>query len=93
MERGCRGKGRIYAGRETGLGKRSGRQTWNFLNADKGGLLRISSKAEDLIQEDLSACIRFYLRSIQVFSPWCVKGNGTQIDAEKAGFTQAEKLD
>jgi hypothetical protein len=37
--------------------------------------------------------IRFYLRTIQVFGAWCVKGNGTQIDAEKAGFTQAEKLD
>jgi hypothetical protein len=58
------------------------------LNADKGGLLRISSKTEDFIQEDLSACIRLYLRSIQVFSPWCVKGNGTQINAEKAGLTQ-----
>jgi hypothetical protein len=58
------------------------------LNADKGGLLGISSKTEDLIQEDLSACIRLYLRSIQVFIPWCVKGNGTQINAEKAGFTQ-----
>jgi hypothetical protein len=32
--------------------------------------------------------IRFYLRTIKVFGSWCVKGNGTQINAEKAGFTQ-----
>jgi hypothetical protein len=32
--------------------------------------------------------IRFYLRTIKVFGSWKGKGNGTQIDAEKAGFLQ-----
>jgi hypothetical protein len=32
--------------------------------------------------------IRFDLRTIKVFGSWKGKGNGTQIDAEKAGFSQ-----
>jgi hypothetical protein len=31
---------------------------------------------------------RFYPRTIKVFGSWKGKGNGTQIGAEKAGFTQ-----
>jgi hypothetical protein len=56
------------------------------INAEKAGFTQITPNPWlCLIRENQRMrSIRFYLRTIKVFSPWCVKGNGTLINAEKA---------